>query len=213
MKRRLTCVIFLSAILTLCMGPNIAWADDTSSRIYNLESRVEALESQAQETTGYVSVSFLTGWDRSGSGTTRAVENMWTIDEQSQFANADTSFCWEGKMSTSWDPTTYSGIYVPIQLPHGATITEFQLVYYDEKDDGIGVRAALRRSISTGVDFAFAFLKSTGISYTPQVASITSIDPNFAVVDNSLYSYSIRTNLFGGTDTVAISAMVKYELP
>ena len=183
MKRIMLGVLAIM-IVTICTGPDIVFAKDTSSRIYKLEKRVDVLESQSQNKTGYASVSFISGWDRSGSGTTMHVENMWTIDEQHQFANADTSFCWEGRMSTGMDPTIYSGVYVPIQLPHGATIKELQLVYYDEADDGIGVSVALRRSLSTGVDFAFAGFKSTGISYTPQYASITSIDPDFAVVDN-----------------------------
>lgn len=213
MKRGLWVGVSVLAIMVVYMGPGTVWAEDTSSRIYQLESRIEALESQVQESTGYVSVSFMTGWERYGPGTTIMVENMWTIDQQYQFANADTSLCWEGRTATSWDPADRAGIYLPIQLPQGATITEFQLVYYDERDDEIGIKGTLRRSISTGVDFAFVFLKSTGISYTPQVVSTTSIDPEFAVVDNSLYSYSIRANFYGGTDVVAISAIVKYELP
>ena len=155
---------------------------------------------------------FAINWGFDRSGLIQIEENLWTIDEQEQFANADTSVCWEGVIFSSMD-TAEEKIWVPVQLPDGATITGFQIVYYDERDDGFGVRAQLRRNISFGKDFPFASITSTGISYMPQYAYTTSIDPDFAVVDNSLYSYGIRGKLYGGTDTVLISAMVKYEFP
>lgn len=46
MKRGFSCGVFVLVILALCIGPDITWAEDTSSRIYNLESRVDDLENQ-----------------------------------------------------------------------------------------------------------------------------------------------------------------------
>jgi hypothetical protein len=189
-----------------------------NSNALTLEGRpasdfADSSHTHSEVKSGYVSVSFMTGWDRTSKPATRRAINIWSIDDPSQFANADTSFLWEGRMSLSADTTSSSTVYVPIQLPDGATITEFQLVYYDEKDDGIGIRSSLRRSPSFGPVLTGALIDSTGISYAPQYAN-TTIEPVFAVVDNSLYSYCIRGDVYGGgTDTVLISAMVQYDLP
>ena len=56
MIRVISSLVIVLAILALCMGPNIAWARDTNSRIYQLESRVENLENYSHTEYGVLTV-------------------------------------------------------------------------------------------------------------------------------------------------------------
>lgn len=152
--------------------------------------------------SGHVSVSFLGGgynWNMS----------KVAVDDDDNFANADTGVWWEG-LSPSLIDSTYRGVvYADIQLPDGATITEYGMVFYDEIGDSHTVFSQLRRTPEkTGI----ALIKSTGIAFTPQYAWTTSIDPTAAIVDNSSYSYHIRAQMQGGLDMAVISAMVGYVM-
>ncbi len=157
----------------------------------------------SQSSTQYISVSFL------GGGYNWNMAKV-AVDDDDNFANADTSMWWEG-LSPSLIDSTYRGVvYADIQLPDGATITEYGMVYYDEIGDSHTVFSQLRK---TPEKKGIATIRSTGIAFTPQYAWTTSIDPAVAVVDNSSYSYHIRAQMQGGLDMAVISAMVGYVIP
>jgi hypothetical protein len=164
--------------------------------------------------TQYVSVSMVAGVSGNQDRTTIKAQNFWDPinDEYGQFANADTSVWWEGRANVG---PTNDNIYVPVQLPNGATIVEFGFVYYDESDDTITVNAALRQSVGY---VTLVRIKPTGIANVPQYAWTTSISPTYALVNNTLNSYHIRCNISAPAvpfvpDVAVISAIVGYKLP
>jgi hypothetical protein len=150
--------------------------------------------------SGYISVTFL------GGGYNWNMAKV-AVDDDDNFANADTSMWWEGLSPSLIDSTFRGVVYADVQLPDGATITEYGTVYYDEIGDSHTVFSQLRR---TPEKKGIATIRTTGIAFTPQYAWTTSIDPAVAVVDNSSYSYHIRAQMQGGLDMAVISAMVGY---
>lgn len=162
---------------------------------------------------GFISVSFTAAVAVDSEPETIRVSNHFdTIDDWNQFANADTSFWWEGRALPSYlDSSVSTAVFVPIQLPDGAIIDEFGLIYYDEKDDAYPVKAWLRRNV--GKPRTVAKLTTLTASYAPQTISTVEIRDVLEVVDNSKSSYSIKAELYGGADTAVLSAFVKYYYP
>ena len=104
MKRRVSCGVLLSAFLTICMGPNITWAGDSSSRIYNLESRIGDLENQ-----------------------TPSIGVHWIGAAECQ----GTDFLVRSTLATNRTSFPASA-YCPISLPFKCTITEVQFKARDD---------------------------------------------------------------------------------
>lgn len=208
MKRGILGGVLVVAILTLCIGPDIAWAEDTSSRIYQLESQVDDLALSSHSHSGQSSTQYYSVSSRSHG----YVSNMMPaeVDDGDHFANADTGVWWDGLSPSGIDSTHNGVVFLPVQLPMGAVITEFGIVYYDEIADPHPVKAWLRR---TPEKKNIATIASTGDAFTPQYTWTTSIDPFAATVDNSSYSYHIRVAIKGGLDMAIISAMVGYKMP
>jgi len=167
----------------------------------------------AVPTSGFISVSFTAAVAEDSDVDTKRVTNHFdTLEDWNQFANADTAFWWEGRALPSYyDSTVSTKVYVPIQLPNGAIIDEFGLIYYDEKDDAFPVAARLRRNV--GKPRTVAAVTTLTTSYTPQTISTVEIREDLEVVDNAGSSYSIQGVLYGGADTALISAFVKYYFP
>ena len=186
-----------------------AVAAEVSDNATNISTNSSSITDLADKVNGgVVSVSFVAGVE-SYSRPTDKFQHEWSIDEQNQWANADTSLWWEGRTMPATATSLESAhLFIPIQLPDGATITELGAIIYDEKDDGQGTRVTLRRSVGND---GVAGVNSTQLSLRPQYISTTNINPASAVVDNSTYSYHIRGNLYGESDIVLISAFVKYE--
>ena len=135
------------------------------------------------------------------------------VSDEEHFANADTSVWWVGLSPSGIDSTSRGVVYMPVDLPTGAMITEFGIVYYDERVDSWPVKAKLRRTPEYEKINNIANIESTETDFIPQYAWTTSIDPLAATVDNSTYSYYIRAQLQGGVDLAIISGMVGYKLP
>jgi hypothetical protein len=168
--------------------------------------------------SGYVSVSFAGGVAHNTEvETVRALNYFESSTDYSLYANANPSVWWYGRaLPPSTFSSDYAVIILPIQLPDGATITEFGLIYYDENEDAYPVKSKLTRVPGDpgGGKFTIASINSVVSSDVPEYAWTTNIDPTMAVVDNSNYSYLVRGNLYyqAVPDTALISAIVGYEM-
>ena len=100
MKRRISCGVLVLAFLTICLGPSITWAEDTSSRIYNLESRIDDLENQ-----------------------TPSIGVWWIGAAEFQGREFLVKSTLAPSPSTTWFP---ANAYGPINIPFKCTITKVQ---------------------------------------------------------------------------------------
>ncbi len=167
--------------------------------------------------SGFISVSFLPGVD-AWDNRTRKVTNMWdTInDDLTRFANADTSEWWVGRSAfySSFVPGEKAPIYVPVQIPDGAVVVKFGLLYYDEDGgDSTESMAYLQRisGDSSGLRLATIYRAAVG-STQLQHDWTTNINPDRAVIDNSAYGYHIRGVLRAWQPTALLAAFVEYEM-
>jgi hypothetical protein len=107
---------------------------------------------------------------------------------------------------------TSGAMVAPVHLPHGATITEFQVFYYDNSSSDMTVYLA--RQYMTGGGYQFMSSVSTsGASNTYRNGSSTSIVA--PVVDNTLHSYHIYaySASWPGTSDLRIKgALVTYTI-
>lgn len=166
--------------------------------------------------SSYISVSFLPGvdawpWRESGK-----VTNIWDpiSGDLDQFANADTSVWWVGRSAAYSHPSgQYVPIYLPVQLPDGAVVVKFGILYYDETGgDPTKSLAYLQRTRGDPSGLRIATIKRAGGSPQLQYAWTTNINPDRAVIDNSTQGYHIRANLYGGEPTAVLTAFVAYEM-
>lgn len=130
-------------------------------------------------------------------------------------AYADSSILWNGWMSGETDTSVSSKLYVPIQLPDGATITSLHVVAYDN-DPTYDGRVKLWTSGPTtsgtgGQRINTSNLFTDGAANVPRTFTADSIKPSLALVDNLQYSYYLEAKLIGGSDVVLMSAVVGYE--
>ena len=199
-------------------GIGNAWGDQ-SSRIAHLEEAIVDLQGQIDalpgpQNSGYLSISFLAGVDAWPSTATGKVANIWY--DVDQFANADTSHYWQGRSAYYTAPfVEKQPVYLAVQLPDEAVVTDFGLLYYDETGgDPTPSLAYLRRNPgdSSGAILARIIRRDEG-SLQPHSAWTSDIHPDRAVIDNSTYSYYIRGNLRGGEPLAFLSAFVRYEMP
>jgi hypothetical protein len=84
-------------------------------------------------------------------------------------------------------PSTGSIFYAPVALPHGATVTEFTVYFFDNSTNG-AISATLRYSNMAAGSYAMAEAASTDDNYGS--TSDTSID--YATVDNETRAYYVR---------------------
>ncbi len=101
--------------------------------------------------------------------------------------------------------------YAPVQLPHGATVTNLTSCWYDKGNDYVFCR--LQRYDSEGVYNWTAVALSTGVSgYGSSTAD--SINPATATVDNNQYGYSLEVNIpysASHSDYLFHLAIIEYE--
>jgi hypothetical protein len=114
MKRGISCGVLVVAILTLCIGPNIVWAEDTSSRIYEIESRVDYLENQ----TPKIGVWWI--------GAAEFQEGKHDIDVRGEFFGIPTN-----------NPIWHAVAWGPISIPFQCTITEILFRARNDHDTDI----------------------------------------------------------------------------
>ena len=166
----------------------------------------------SSSTTQYVSVSFITGvpmtnfWDE-----TTKTANVWSDGDR--FANADTSVMWVGRTAYYASTSHYQPFYVPVQIPHGAVVVEFGILYYDETAGVPELRSYLERTLGSPDGLKIAKVYGTTADIVPQYAWTTSVDPVAAVIDNTLYSYDIRGQVYGQEPMALLSAFVGYQMP
>jgi hypothetical protein len=234
-------VLLLGMSLVLSVGVAQADPEENSSRIQNLETRVDNLEIQGQNPDadtldGFDSTDFaLSGHNHAGNSSTQYlsfsflggtancsehVYNIWApIDDvYMQFANADTSVGWMGRSSL------YSGCYgcscavfIPVQLPDGADVVEFGMSYYDETVGDPAISASLMRNMDApdvgDPGATLVKIKPPGGPHLPQYAWSPCVKGARCVIDNTRFGYHIKGNLWGGESMALISAFVGYKMP
>jgi hypothetical protein len=228
--------LFLGISLVLSVGVVQADPEENSSRIQNLEIRVDNVEIQTQNpdadtldgldstdlalsghnhagtsSTQYLSFSFLGATE----SCTVPVYNFWeSIDEYDQFATADTSVMWMGRSAVYSPSFTWScNIFIPVQLPDGAVVVEFGMLYYDETDGDPAIRASLQRTMGDPLGMTIAKIIPSGDSALPQYAWSTSVNEARSMIDNTRFGYHIVGHLWGGENMALLSAFVGYEMP
>jgi hypothetical protein len=154
------------------------------------------------QTSGYVSIAFMSAVPDSTSNILR-----YTNYSEKQHANADTTVSWNG---VALGLGGNANVYVPIQIPDGAIITEFGITAYDELDDAYPAKAWLKRSPGGPSNrTTMASVETTETAFVPQTVSTTDIEPSTVMVDNSIFGYVIRADLKTGADLAYISAYIK----
>jgi hypothetical protein len=84
--------------------------------------------------------------------------------------------------------------YAPLQLPHGATITNATFYFYDSNDDGTFLFDLLRGGLTAStVGFVWKYPSSGMTGYNH--ISLTSISAAYSIVDNNNYFYYLLISL------------------
>ncbi|HSM02364.1 MAG TPA: cell wall-binding repeat-containing protein [Acidimicrobiia bacterium] len=119
-----------------------------------------------------------------------------------------------GKSITSAYNQTTGNLEASIQLPHGATILEFKVWFYDDVGGG-DVTAYLYR-LEPGVSAVqMAEVDSSGLSGEGAVSDTTIYhgdDPVIEPVDNSVYTYGVSVTGADQVNRMIRQAMVRYRL-
>jgi len=107
--------------------------------------------------------------------------------------------------------------YAPLQLPHGATITNMTIYFYDNDADYFYFYLSRGNTTSTFQDIIPYTSNSPG-SDTPGWThlSATTINSNRATVDNNNYSYWIELHIPWSSTSINYRfkyALVEYEYP
>jgi hypothetical protein len=106
--------------------------------------------------------------------------------------------------------------WAPVQLPHGATITNATFYFYDNDNDYF--RFYLTRGNTTDFYDDLCYVSNSPGSDTPGWANVsaTNINPNYAIVDNNNYSYWLEVHIPWSSISSNYRfkyALVEYELP
>jgi hypothetical protein len=163
MKRELMCIVFVLTILIVYMGPGAAWAEDTRSRIYQLENRVHDLENETPKIGVWWigAAEFQRGWH--------------------PLLIAGTNFAATcGEEPPYWFP--YFG-WGPISIPFKSTITQIDFRVFDnsESDIVLGIYQG-------GPDVPLVFISTNGYQSTER--AIFSSGPINLPYDPSDFEYN-----------------------
>lgn len=166
----------------------------------------------SSSTTQYISVSFLPGVPINAFyAQSNKISNIWSDGDQ--FANADTSIVWVGRSAIYATTTSYIPLYVPVQIPHGANVVEFGILYYDEIPGDPTIVSYLQRTLGSPDGLRLATVRGTVADIVPQYAWTTSINPVTKMIDNTSYGYHIRGQVYGQEPMALLSAFVGYVMP
>jgi len=114
--------------------------------------------------------------------------------------------------SISYEPYFYGGMEAPVQLPHGAVITEMTF-YWMDNDTTYDSGLTLYRSTMGFSHDKIASASSGYNSVFPFTGSSTDSSPSNAVVDNSQYSYFLSyTQSYFSTQLWCSGATIKYTI-
>ena len=180
-----------------CTGSEVLVAA-LQTQLDDLDSRVTTLENPAT-TTSFVSVSAMSGISLTPScQTTVAIISPFI----GRYLDRATTNCLDDY------------IIVPIQIPHGATITAFSCTAYASTSRSPSNPCALRNSFSRRIaEVRYEFLSGL------QTVTTTDIARSIARVDNDTFAYYIYMPVTWGSATttdsriIQISASVEYSLP
>ena len=87
----------------------------------------------------------------------------------------------------------YGYYFAPVILPQGATVTGFSLAFRDNATQDL--TATLCQYGSTGVQSDRAKLDSSGLYLSPYYGSKSESTIQNATIDNSIYGYSVNTQI------------------
>jgi hypothetical protein len=113
--------------------------------------------------------------------------------------------------------TTLQYCYAPLQLPHGATITNATFYFYDNDDDAFGFDLLRGNLTNTWAELGFVW-NNPG-SDTPGYTSISlnNINHNYSIVDNNNYYYYLLISFpYSSTSSSYYRfyyALIEYEYP
>ncbi|UCF42274.1 MAG: hypothetical protein JSV99_06585 [Planctomycetota bacterium] len=96
--------------------------------------------------------------------------------------------------------------YAPVQLPHGATVTEFTFYWRDTSEFDNGTAYLYRNGLGTGID-VMALVSTSGSSGTPSSSSTSTISA--ATIDNSQNAYHLLWTL-PDTNVWGYGVIIKY---
>jgi len=112
---------------------------------------------------------------------------------------------WYGVMNVGSQPNS---LYASVNLPDGATITEFSYTAYDN-DGAADTTAYLYRTDATPI----ASVDTSALLGTISAPTATTTSISAPVVDNSNHGYFVRMELPGGGGAVgAICVSISYSL-
>lgn len=140
-----------------------------------------------------------------GSLKTISVSSLGGIPKNTSNDTTTASTCgYLGRYTTG----SADNLAIPIQIPDGATVTSFNVLFCDNSNGYRGV-ASLERS--DGTMMAQIFTTSGVVSTTPTEGTTSTIGS--ATIDNSLYSYWIEMSLTPseGVNIYPISAYVTIQ--
>jgi hypothetical protein len=104
--------------------------------------------------------------------------------------------------------------HAPLQLPHGATITNATFYIYDNDDDYF--EFLLRRENSSGYNI-MAYVSNAPASDTPGYTSVSASAIDYATVDNNNYHYFIYFRIPHSSISASYYrlryAFIEYEFP
>jgi hypothetical protein len=98
--------------------------------------------------------------------------------------------------------------YIPINLPHGTTVTKFAVIFHDLSDYGYISIALQRRHMGSGQVETLGMGGSSGSFHSPdrQIQIDTTISNG--LVKNNVYSYHIKIYTYETTDSLAFNGAV-----
>ena len=104
----------------------------------------------------------------------------------------------------------YVGYLVaPLHLPHGATISEFKVFFYDTADENVEVDL-IRTNLDDATFSSMVSLSSSGISGRESKTETTIVNPT---IDNTEYSYTIFAAWNPGHNQVkVVGAIITYTI-
>jgi hypothetical protein len=157
-------------------------------------------------TVGFVSVAGITGVPQF-SNTPTSVCDFVCQFVRSFFGGLPSAF---GRYQSATGNTDV--LLVPINLPHGATVTAFSFTCFRNTATNCGA------SLSRDDGNLIASITTVAQATTPQTASASSINTSpagIALVNNTSFSYFVSMTIDGtaGADLVPIRATVTYTTP
>jgi hypothetical protein len=211
MKRELLYGVLASVILILVMGPNVIWAEDTSSRIYNLENQVDDLETQLQN----LNADTLDGFDSPDFATSNHTHTEYGVLSipAAAFKTVVSGYGLNSYETmyfvTHWGNNPY--LNAPVYLPHKAKILSVTFHFIDN-DPNLKVWAQLK-ALQYGVDPQQQqwILASAVTSGAPGFVSLTDATVANPIVDNINFRYWIRTEL-RSLDLLVQGVVIEYEV-